>query len=400
MGITEILSLLLCLLLMAIMVLGFVYWYMSYKNKNKTTNQTQVNKTEETTTKTRKTRTDYTKLSIFDFMQFDKIEDNMIVQNNGSRYLMIIECDGINYDLMSHVEKTAVEAGFVQFLNTLRNQIQLYIQMKTVNVSSSINNYNERLDKIKKELQKKENKYQAIKDEENVNEKEKKDLLFEINRLKNLYEYGIDVVANIEKVSKNKNVLRKHYYIVVPYYTSEIESEMLSEEEKHSIIFSELYTRAQSLIRALYACEVKCRILTSTDIAELLYVAYNRDESEVYSLDTALRAGYDELYTTAPDVLDKRIKALDKEIEDKALKLANETIQQVENEKVIKIKEKEKSFDDLVKEMAEKILAENKNFIGKEVAEESIKKIEKSKKQTKEEGGQKNEKTRKRKSVQ
>ena len=43
-------------------------------------------------------------------MQFDKIEDNMIVQDNGARYLMVVECEGVNYDLMSNMEKAAVEA--------------------------------------------------------------------------------------------------------------------------------------------------------------------------------------------------------------------------------------------------------------------------------------------------
>lgn len=38
-------------------------------------------------------------------MEFDKIEDNMIVQKNGKRYLMVVECQGINYDLMSRMEK-------------------------------------------------------------------------------------------------------------------------------------------------------------------------------------------------------------------------------------------------------------------------------------------------------
>ena len=71
-----------------------------------------------------KVATTYTKKSIFKFMQFDKIEDNMIVQDNGQKYLMVIGCEGVNYDLMSQVEKTAVEAGFVQFLNTLLNVFQ------------------------------------------------------------------------------------------------------------------------------------------------------------------------------------------------------------------------------------------------------------------------------------
>ena len=35
-----------------------------------------------------------------------------------------------------------------------------------------------------------------------------------------------------------------------------------------------------------------------------------------------VKAGYDELYSTAKDVVDKQMKALDKQIEDEALELA------------------------------------------------------------------------------
>ena len=55
------------------------------------------------------------------------------------------------------------------------------------------------------------------------------------------------------------------------------------------------------------------------------------------------------------------------------------------------VEEKEETFDDLVRQMAEKILKENKNFIGKDVAEASIKKIKNS--DTKEKGGKADEKT-------
>ena len=392
MEITEILKLVLIFLIMIIMGLALVYLYMSYKSKSKS-HANEIKNDSEEEPKDKKHSSGYTKASIYDFMQFDKIEDNMIVQNNGNRYLMVIECDGINYDLMSEVEKTAVEAGFVQFLNTLRNQIQLYVQTKTINISSSIKNYKVKLDEIKNDLDKKTNQYENMLKMSTRNKKEEQDLEFEIKRLTNLYDYGVDIVTNIEKVSQNKNVLRKHYYIIVPYYSEEIANEMLSKEEKQSMIFSELYTRAQSLIRALFACEVKCRILTSTDIAELLYVAYNRDDSEVYSLDTALKAGYDELYTTAPDILDKRMMALDKEIEKKALDLVKETVEKVKSEKQVAVEKKEESFEDLVKQMAEQILKENESFIGKDVAKASIEEIENSK----EEGGKVNDETKKRK---
>ena len=57
----------------------------------------------------------YNKQSIFSFMEFDKIEDNMIVQKNGKRYLMVVECQGINYDLMSRMEKCSRRRVFTIF---------------------------------------------------------------------------------------------------------------------------------------------------------------------------------------------------------------------------------------------------------------------------------------------
>lgn len=97
---------------------------------------------------------EYTKESIFKFMDFDKIEDNMIVQKNGNRYLMVVECQGINYDLMSEAEKVSVEEGFLQFLNTLRHPIQIYVQTRTVNLNNSLEGYNKRLQEIEIELEK------------------------------------------------------------------------------------------------------------------------------------------------------------------------------------------------------------------------------------------------------
>ena len=72
--------------------------------------------------------------SIFKFMEFDEVKDNMIIRKNRTQYIMILQCSGVNYDLMSEEEKIAVEEGFVQFLNTLRFPIQLYIQTRSLNL--------------------------------------------------------------------------------------------------------------------------------------------------------------------------------------------------------------------------------------------------------------------------
>ena len=157
------LTIVLVMLILFIIVLAFIYWYLSYKNK-KNSEEEEKTVVQGSTTKV---ATEYTKKSIFKFMQFDKIEDNMIVQDNKQKYLMVIECEGINYDLMSQMEKTAVEAGFVQFLNTLRYPIQLYTQTRTINISDSIQNYKNRLEETKKELDNKQQEYNRFLKNEN-----------------------------------------------------------------------------------------------------------------------------------------------------------------------------------------------------------------------------------------
>ena len=387
MSFSDILNIILACLIMAVMVLALVYIYMSYKNKQEPENKINNEKSGNSTPKGKQKSNSYTKIPVFDFMQFDKIEDNMIVQDGGARYLMVVECEGVNYDLMSSMEKAAVEAGFVQFLNSLRYTIQIYTQTRTVNIEDSILNYRARVDEINKNLENKKRKYTTMIQEGIATQKQIDDAKMEIARLQNLYDYGVDVIDNIEKTSQNKNVLRKHYYIIVPYYSSEIDNDLLDPEEKRNMIFAELYTRAQSIIRTLFACSMKCKILNSYELADLLYVAYNRDESEIYGIDKALRAGYNELYSTAQDIVDKKMAALDQKIEEDALKLAVETVEEVKSEKAKKLERKEKSFEELVKEMAQKLLKENQIILGKETTQEAINKIN----ETKEKGGNKNE---------
>ena len=173
MDITQLLTILLAVLVGIIIILIIIYFAMSLK-KGKKTKTEEITDTNEV--KKKESTASYTKLSIFDFMQFDKIEDNMIVQDDGNRFLMAIECEGINYDLMSEIEKTSVEAGFVQFLNTLRHPIQIYTQTRTLNIEDSIKNYNNKLNEIKAELLKKKNQYNKLLTEGEYSDKQLQDV--------------------------------------------------------------------------------------------------------------------------------------------------------------------------------------------------------------------------------
>ena len=384
----NLLTILLGIMLSILFILCIVFLVLKFKSKKPKEKKVE----NQSTTKTKSVvPQNYTKESIFKFMEFDKIDDNMIIQKDGKRFLMVIECQGINYDLMSGLEKNSVEQGFLQFLNTLRYPIQIYVQTRTVNLGSSINTYKERVDEISKQYATKQMEYNQKVRSGQYSEKELSKEKYELIRQRNLYEYGVDIINNTERLSLNKNILSKHYYIIIPYYPEEASNGAYSKDEISNLSFSELYTKAQAIINSLAVCGINSKILDSTELAELLYVAYNRDESETFNLRKALNAGYEDLYSTAPDVLDKRMKELDLKIEQDAIKKANEAIYDVveENEKQRRAKRKEEELNKLIDQMAKALIEENKRSIGQDVAEEAIEKIDKDskKKETKEEKG-------------
>ena len=330
----------------------------------------------------------YNKQSIYDFMEFDKIEDNMIIQKNGKRYLMIVECQGINYDLMSKVEKVGVEEGFQQFLNTLRHPIQIYIQTRTVNLEGSIATYKSKVKEIESKYNQMAFRYNQMRESDVYTQEDLEEYWFELTKQRNLLEYGRDIVSNTEKMSLNKNILNKKYFIIIPYFVED-SSEKYDKDEIRNIAFSELYTNAQAIIRTLSSCSVSGKILSSKELVELLYVAYNRDDSEVFGIDKAMMAGYEELYSTSEDVFEKKIRVLDEVIHDRAIDLANETIEKVRSKPEQIAKEKEESLDELIRRMAALVIKENESHVGQDVAEEAIKEIESD------EGGNANEKVQK-----
>ncbi len=385
--IAQMLMMVLGIMIFILLVLVTIFVYLRFRTKIK-----EKSKNNDKPSDKSKVEQLYSLQSIFNFMEFDKIEDNMIVQKKGKKYLMVVKCQGINFDLMSGVEKNSVEQGFIQYLNALRYPIQIYIQTRTVDLTGSINTYKQKVRDIGDNLATKEFEYNKKVRSGNYNDEELARERFEIVKARNLYEYGTDIVNNTEIMSLNRNILTKQYYVILSYYPEEAADSKYSGDEVSNIAFSELYTRAQSTISLLSVCGINSKILDSTELADLLYSAYNRDEAEMYDLKRAINSGYDSLYTTAQDVLDKKMKELDKQIEIDAIKKANQAAREVirESEKERKLKEKQRDYDAVVAGMASLILDSNIDALGEEVVEKakekiSNKKTRKTKSESKEE---------------
>lgn len=392
---TQLIQILMYILVPVIIaIIGLVCFLIFVRHKEKKSDPRNMNQKNNNIPEVKNPVNAQNKQSIFNFMEFDNIEDNMIVQRNESRFLMVIGCQGVNYDLMSEVEKNSVEESFVQFLNTLRYPIQMYIQTRAINLESSLREYKEKLKEVEDKYNNLEIRYNQMLDSGDYTEEQLQKAYFELTRQANLKEYGNSVIQDTERMSLNRNILNKTYYIVVSYYAAEAGNDKLDKEEIKNIAFSELYTRCQSIISSISPCGVRGKILRTNELVELLYMAYNRDEAETFGLDKALKAGFNELYSTAPDVYEKKMRELDQLIEQRAMDKAVQKVNEARTQIQQQVEEKEENIDSIIDEMAKLILEENEPYIGEDVKNLAIENIEK---ETKEGGKTDGKKTRGRK---
>lgn len=378
-GIVEIIIIGIVIIIFVLLgILAIIYF--KEKSKQKEDRNDSLEKNEEKTDKK----------SVFRFMEFDNIEDNMIVQDGGTRYLMVIECKGINYDLLSGVEKTSVEQGFLQFLNTLKYEIQIYIQTRKVNLNQSIIKYKEKVDKIKENLRYEEAKLEDMQRLGGYTREEVLKQIKEVTKKRNLYEYAQDLIQNTQQMSEDRDITTKQYYIIIPYYTEEITSVGdYDKREISSMAFSELYTRAQSLANGLSECDVRGRILNSQELIELLYVAYNREQYDIYDFETYInQSGYQSLYSVSEDVLNKRMRAINEEIAKKAKEKAVYAYEMASDEvrrRKQAIDEKEQKMQEYIDNLANEIVDNEKDVIGQNLANKTKENIRKMSKKDNEE---------------
>lgn len=362
-----------CIVIMLILI-GVVF-YIWWKNKKNPADKTKIaNPTngKPTTTKSTELRMQGIE-SMNKFLAFDEVVDNMIVRKKGEQYVMVIQCKGVNFDLLGEDEKIAVENGFVQFLNIIRFPIQLYVQTRRLNLTSNIDKYTQKMSEINQQIATLD--AQIKKETANGRMDVVKKLQFDRRRKENILEYGLDITNYVARLSQNKEVLQQNTYVVLSYYKNEIGQDVqnYSKEEIDGIAFSELYTRAQTLIRGLSASGVNGRVLNSEELAELLYVAYNRDDSEIINIKKSVNAEFDSLYNIAKDVMDKQKELIEKTIDEEAVNLTARSIKRAD-----RIRKLRREHQDEIKQKAQQYVEAYKYDMTDELYNETKRQIDKA----------------------
>lgn len=192
-----------------------------------------------------------------------EVREGMLIMNDGS-FRAVITCESINFDLMSSREREGVEYSYQNFLNSLYFPVQIFVRSEKVDIGP----YLEKLVKTRRE-------------QDNM-------LL------------GVlmdDYINFIDVISRETNIMDKHFYVVVPYFSAGDLSALANagksifgafskqQEQQHIKIDQATYAKAKdelgnrvnATVSGLFQMGVKATQLNTKQLSELYYNSYNPD---------------------------------------------------------------------------------------------------------------------------
>lgn len=188
----------------------------------------------------------------------------MIILNDGS-IRAVVACESINYDLMSNEERDGVEFSYQNFLNTLYFPIQIVIQSRKIDIKPY-------LDKLEEIRTKQENMLLGVMMDDYL------DFIFDI--------------------SQQANIMRKDFFIVIPYTVGgESSSDVTNIKNMTDSVVSsvnnkqhvkidaktynkakeEIHNRVSVVLNGLMNIGVRAGQLPTRSLSELYYNYYNPD---------------------------------------------------------------------------------------------------------------------------
>ena len=198
------------------------------------------------------------------FLEFDQIKNGVIILKNKTLRTVLM-VSSLNFALKSEEEQSAIIYQFQSFLNSLDFQCQIVVQSRRTNITG----YFDELKKL---------------------EKNQKNELLKLQTS----EYR----KFIEGLVENETIMRKTFFVVIPYYLGEEEGEENNKkgikrffnkpnisgeinEESFKRHRNQLWQRMEFVALGLRRCDLSTNPLTTPELVELLWSWNHPGEAEV-----------------------------------------------------------------------------------------------------------------------
>lgn len=263
------------------------------------------------------TATDYSGLKRYDAMDYLKFEDidgDMIVADNGTRFIGAVRCNGFDFYSANYAEKLAIKNAYTSFI-AMQNDTFTYRQScSKINVEDDINRYYERGQILKKELvelrgghAEMTNLYEQLSAQDAV-DTEQMDMLSskieDVERKIETREWRVEhIAAQIDFLSRYKDsetiLERTEAYIFDWTYNSLAYPIELTKEEVYDKARKALDSMASSYIHALESAKVKAVRMGHNELVHMLRRHFHPLTADIYGSTQIKQSAFGEDIITA-----------------------------------------------------------------------------------------------------
>lgn len=255
---------------------------------------------------------DFNRRDVKDYIKLiDDIKEDMIILEDGTRYVGVIECQGLDFYSAHVVEKSQIVEGYLGFINTISKPITYRQYSASVDLEHTLNRYEEAYKKICTKLEKAQERLKemnkVLKDTPDMQESRKKLYISEIENTRreisalNFRKFHIE--DEIRYINENNGVaaapLVTSTYVFDWFYNPNQFSVELTDEEILKRAKNELNAMANAKIHALSQAGVKAKRCTTNELIDMCRRHSQPISAERYKLRDVLRSSYFDDITTS-----------------------------------------------------------------------------------------------------
>ena len=174
-----------------------------------------------------------------------------IIERERNEYLLIIETDFVNFDLLQVGERTAILEGYQQLYNTVNFDLQMLVQAVRQDFSKDKKRFDENL----------------------------------LNCNEHVKRFNESVIKYIGEKTENDFRITMNVYYVVKYSYEPSKFGKLTKEQRLNQIRNNILMRANIVKGALRRARVEGKILDTLEAAEVLKRALNRDRMLIHPIE-------------------------------------------------------------------------------------------------------------------
>lgn len=269
----------------------------------------------------------FNRLDAKTYVPAEDVIDDMLVFDNGTRFVMAIACRGNNFYDLSLEEQLAVSDGYLGFVNTVNKPITKRVISRPMNLEGMIKNHKESLDKKVEELKRLYETASSLYKERSSEPDEGRKKLYddEIARVERLIEVNEWKQKHLAHElmylgmfdGENADPIPEDYYLLEWNFNAMEFPVEITKEEIRKRAKVELETLAKQKMGALSQAHVPTRLVLGDELEELVRRHFRPLTADMFRSSDLEKTNIDGSVADAEKALSEMKEKVTKEMKEK-----------------------------------------------------------------------------------